>query len=265
MDAHTKIAIQASLEAGKAIMEIYSANDFNIELKQDDSPITKADKKANDIINRFLLKTGIPIISEENSIADFEERKHWKNYWIVDPLDGTKEFIKRNGEITVNIALVIDEKLQLGIIYVPETKTLFYANVSEKLAHKAILKNHITSITTIAEIAKKITPSAYNNSITVVGSRSHMNEKTQNYFDQLKLVHRNKTIQFVAVGSSLKFCFLAEGKAHIYPRFSPTMEWDTAAGHAICNAVGIEIIDINTQKPLQYNKQHLLNPNFIAH
>jgi 3'(2'), 5'-bisphosphate nucleotidase len=261
-NANLTIAIQAALEAGEAIMNVYDSPDFGIEIKEDLSPLTKADKKANDIINTYLIPTQIPIISEENKQTEYSIRKDWEHCWIVDPVDGTKEFIKRNGEFTVNIALVTNGLPTLGVIYVPVTKTLYVANVSTKIAYKALLKNHKTTMEDISKVAQALQPKDASNTVQVVGSRSHMSEETVNYVDALK--NEGKNVSIVSKGSSLKFCLVAEGNADVYPRFAPTMEWDTAAGQAICNAVGVSVISEVTKAPLFYNKENLLNPWFIC-
>jgi len=262
MNKNLKIAIEASLEAGEAIMEIYDSV-FEVEYKDDKSPLTAADKKSNDIINGFLKPTNIPIISEENKQIDYLDRKDWSLYWIVDPVDGTKEFIKRNGEFTVNIALVENGKPVFGVIYVPASKTLFYGEVSTKKAFKAELETHKVLIETILGLRKTIAPkSNESNLMEVVGSRSHMNQETLDYVEKLK--SEGKEVEIVSKGSSLKFCLVAEGQADVYPRFAPTMEWDTAAGQAICNAAGIKVISQETQEPLLYNKENLLNPWFLV-
>ncbi|MCH7524249.1 MAG: 3'(2'),5'-bisphosphate nucleotidase CysQ [Bacteroidetes bacterium] len=259
---HLQIAVQASLEAGKAIMKVYSTA-FNIEYKDDKSPLTEADKRANDIINSYLIPTLIPIISEENKQIDYDVRKNWKTCWIVDPVDGTKEFIKRNGEFTVNIALVTDGKPELGVIYVPATKILYFADVNLKKAYKAELDVHETTIKEVLAKSKQLNPKTGNsNPVQVVASRSHISQETLDFIDVLKT--KGNDVEIVSKGSSLKFCLVAEGKADVYPRFAPTMEWDTAAGQAICNAVGINVISKQTNKPLLYNKENLLNPWFLV-
>ncbi|HNQ27862.1 MAG TPA: 3'(2'),5'-bisphosphate nucleotidase CysQ [Aquaticitalea sp.] len=255
------IAIRASLEAGAAIMEIYQ-KPFDVELKEDRSPLTQADKASNSNILSHLEYTNIPIISEESRQTDYAIRSKWSRCWIVDPLDGTKEFVKRNGEFTVNIALVEDQVPILGVIYVPVTKELYFANVREGKSYKAQLTAHNDTLEQILESAKTLNPNTAVDTIRVVGSRSHMSQETLDYMEQLKT--NGKTIEVVSKGSSLKFCLLAEGLADAYPRFAPTMEWDTAAGHAICNAVGIEVISKETDLPLLYNKENLLNPWFLA-
>ena len=262
MNKNLKTAIEASLKAGEVIMQVYDTA-FNVELKDDKSPLTEADKKANDIINSFLIPTEIPIISEENKQTDYEVRKTWETCWIVDPVDGTKEFIKRNGEFTVNIALVTNGKPVLGVIYVPAVKTLYYADVTKKVGFKVELEDHNTSIEYIFEHAEKLQPKGSDsNPIQVVGSRSHMSQDTLDYVDTLKT--DGKEVEIVSKGSSLKFCLVAEGNADVYPRFAPTMEWDTAAGQSICNAVGIDVISKDTNSTLLYNKENLLNPFFLV-
>lgn len=255
------IAIIASVKAGEAIMKVYS-NKIDVVYKEDESPLTLADKNANKIINKYLVKSKIPIISEENKILTYEERKNWKQCWIVDPLDGTKEFIKRNGEFTVNIALIKNNKPIIGVIYVPVSKTLYFTSDNSSKSYKALLKTNTIIIDEIFNNAVEIFPTQKNNNILrIVGSRSHLNDTTKNYIS--KIEKKNK-IKIVSKGSSLKFCLVAEGGAEIYPRFAPTMEWDTAAGQAICEAVGVKVIDITTNEPLKYNKQNLMNPYFLV-
>jgi 3'(2'), 5'-bisphosphate nucleotidase len=261
MKENIRIAIQAALEAGKEILKVYES-DFSIEIKDDASPLTVADKNANAIIVSFLEKTPIPIISEENKAIDFSVRKRWKRCWIVDPLDGTKEFIKRNGEFTVNIALVEMGTPILGVIYVPVTKTLYFTNSENTKSFKIDLDAEVASINYILDNAVEITPSTGAASpIKIVGSRSHLNEATANFISEIE---NENEVEIVSKGSSLKFCLVAEGKAHIYPRYAPTMEWDTAAGQAICQAVGVHVLDITTGQSLQYNKENLLNNHFLV-
>ena len=261
INKHLQIAIEASLKAGEIIMQVYDTP-FNVEIKDDNSPLTEADRKANDIINSFLEKTPIPIISEENKQIDFKVRKNWDTSWIVDPVDGTKEFIKRNGEFTVNIALIHKGVPQLGVIYVPVTKTLYFADTLKGEAFKSELTFHNSSIGDVLENAERLKTKQSTNTIEVVGSRSHMSKETLDFIEDLKITGKN--VEIVSKGSSLKFCLIAEGKADVYPRFAPTMEWDTAAGQAICNSVGVEVISEDTKKSLLYNKENLLNPWFIV-
>ena len=261
MNKNLIIAVQAAVHGGAEIMKIYQQEDLGVEYKEDNSPLTLADKACNDIINSYLINTEFPIISEENKQLDYSERKDWETCWIVDPLDGTKEFVKRNGEFTVNIALVTNGKPILGVIYVPVTKELYFADVLNKKTLKAVLESHKVDSNNIVNISSEINPSSSTKElIKVVGSRSHMNDETQNFVDSLN--KKFDQVEIVSKGSSLKFCLVAEGKADVYPRFAPTMEWDTAAGQAICEAVGLEVISKETEKPLLYNKENLLNPWF---
>ena len=263
MNSNLKVAIEASIFAGYEIMKIYN-EDFNYELKGDLSPLTAADKNANDVINKYLETTNIPIISEENEQTDYETRKKWKKCWIVDPLDGTKEFIKRNGEFTVNIALIDNGKPILGVIYIPVEEKLYYADVEKGETYIIDFNKKNISEKSFFEksVLIKKRDKTEKAKIRIVGSRSHMNKETLKFIDNLKA--DNFEVEVVSKGSSLKFCLVAEGKADIYPRFSPTMEWDTAAAHAICKASGFSIIGEDTKEELTYNKQNLLNPWFIC-
>lgn len=261
MKNNLTIAIRASLDAGKAILKVY-ATPFDVEVKGDNSPLTMADKNASDVINGYLSKLSYPIISEETRNATFDERSGWQTCWIVDPLDGTKEFIKRNGEFTVNIALVENGNPILGVIYVPVTKTLYYTSEDSKKAFKVVVSSEEETMEAIFANASEIKPATSEASpIKIVGSRSHLNEDTAQFISE---VEKNNDVEIVSKGSSLKFCLVAEGEAHIYPRYAPTMEWDTAAGQAICQAVGLTVMDTTTKKPLRYNKENLLNPYFIV-
>ena len=262
MERNIKTALKAALKAGEAIMQVYDSV-IEVEYKDDKSPLTEADKQSNNIINSFLIPTGIPIISEENKQIDFAIRKQWNQCWIVDPVDGTKEFIKRNGEFTVNIALIENGSPIIGVIYVPAEKVIYYANVPEGEAFKTKLESHETPVEEVLKNAHKLKPKqGDSNPVHVVGSRSHMNQETLDFIDGLK--SSGKEVEIVSRGSSLKFCLVAEGNADIYPRYAPTMEWDTAAGQAICNAVGIQVISKETNKALLYNRENLLNPWFLV-
>ncbi len=260
MKTNLAIAIQASLDAGIEILKVYET-DINVEIKGDDSPLTLADKNANDVINSYLLSTNIPIISEENKQLAYSERKDWTQCWIVDPLDGTKEFIKKNGEFTVNIALIKDGKPVLGVIYVPVSKELYFTSEDGKTSKKITVSSEEEAIEDLINKAKVIAPSKSTSVVKIVGSRSHLNEATEKFIAETE---KKNTVEIVSKGSSLKFCLVAEGLAHLYPRFAPTMEWDTAAGQAICNAVGVSVIDQSTGEPMQYNKPNLLNNYFLV-
>lgn len=257
-----RTAIEASIAAGREIMTVYLQEDFQVEIKNDETPLTLADKKANQIINKYLKSSGIPIISEENEELTFQERKNWKECWIVDPLDGTKEFIKKNGEFTVNIALVSKGRPQLGVIYAPALNLLYFTIVSEQKAYKIYVPAEGIVFEEIFNTAKEIQPKRISDCIKVVGSRSHMNDATLNFIEELKKTKRE--VQVVSKGSSLKFCLLAEGEAHYYPRFGPTMEWDTAAGQAICEAVGLSCKFQDSGESITYNRENLRNGNFYV-
>lgn len=258
-----KIAVSASIEAGEEILKIYN-KDFSVEYKDDNSPLTEADLVSNKIITKHLASTKIPIISEENKQLPFSVRKTWPVCWIVDPIDGTKEFIKKNNEFTVNIALTENGVCKAGVIYVPVTKELYYTNSTKTKAYKSIIPNSKLNLGTFLCNEKDcIKPmQEKSNLIKIVGSRSHMNNDTLTFIKTLK--DKNKKVEIVSKGSSLKFCLVAEGEANIYPRFAPTMEWDTAAGQAICEAVGLKVIDQLTQKPIMYNRKTLLNNYFVV-
>jgi 3'(2'), 5'-bisphosphate nucleotidase len=261
MEDNLNLAIKAALDAGKAILEIYQT-DFNFESKEDSSPVTKADLIANDVINDHLIATGIPIISEESKQTPFEIRKNWKKCWIVDPLDGTKEFIKKNGEFTVNIALVVDGIPKLGVIYAPIFQTIYFTSENASRSYKTVLTPKISSATGILKNAMEIRPVSKEKKVTkLLVSRSHLNEETRRFIS--KITNKEKT-EIISMGSSLKFCHMAEGKADICPRFSPTMEWDTAAGQAICEAVGLQFLDTRSMESLKYNKNSLVNTSFIV-
>lgn len=262
MQKELSVAIRAAIEAGKEILKIYHSN-FEVEIKNDASPLTIADKNANTRINFFLKPTGIPIISEENNQIDYNERKNWETCWIVDPLDGTKEFIKKNGEFTVNIALVKNGKPILGVIYVPVSKTIYFGSQHLSTSKKLILKEAKESVQEIINKAKIIKPQTPENTIKIVGSRSHLNEDTKDFIEKITS-ETNKEVKMVSIGSSLKFCLVAEGEAQVYPRFAPTMEWDTAAGDAICRMVSLQVIDRKTGEPMRYNKENLLNNYFLV-
>ncbi len=260
----------AAKRAGKAILEVYDS-DFEVEQKDDNSPLTLADKKSNEIITEVLEQTKtvnsstVPILSEEGREIPYDERKKWEYFWLVDPLDGTKEFIKRNGEFTVNIALIHGNKPVLGIIYIP-VKDIFYFAAVNLGAYILESSESITDELSVRELmvkSKKLPLTNNNNSqLTIVGSRSHTSEELTAFVDKLKNKHGN--VEFLSSGSSLKLCLVAEGKADVYPRFGPTMEWDTAAGQAIVEQAEGRVIDILTNEPLSYNKNNLLNPFFIV-
>ena len=265
MNSTLQLAIQAALDAGEAILSIYNDSnaDFNIERKADNSPLTIADKKANERIMEYLKTSSYPIISEENKNLDYTERKSWKSLWIVDPLDGTKEFIKRNGEFTVNIALIENGTPILGVIYVPCLKRLYYGDLKLGAYKVDNIENSASlDLKKLTDNSIKLPLENQERPFTVVCSRSHMSEQTAEFIKKLEKEH--KEIQLTSIGSSLKICLVAEGTADVYPRFAPTMEWDTAAGHAIVKAMGKNLYKEDETSPLEYNKENLLNPYFIV-
>lgn len=250
-------AINAALSAGEKIRHIYEAGKFETEYKAVNSPLTLADKTAHEIICRELSISSFPILSEEGNNHAFETRKHWKTFWLVDPLDGTKEFIKKNGEFTVNIALIQNEKPVLGVIYIPVTRELYFAD--KKGAYKSSFS---TLCENIYKNAQKLPLPLHHSEYIAVTSGSHMNVETQKYIETLE--KQNKTLKIINKGSSIKLCMLAEGSAHCYPRMGTTMEWDTAAGHAIARMAGKNVCEYPGGKELKYNKIDLHNPNFIV-
>jgi len=243
------LARSAAVKAGHKILEVYHSDHFEIELKADQSPLTKADKAAHDIIQEVLETTGIPILSEEGREMAYEERENWKYLWIVDPLDGTKEFIKRNGEFTVNIALVKDGVPVLGVIYVPVQDKLYAG--AKNLGAMLRVNNQERVLSKMEKVDLR------EPGLRVVASRSYLNKETEAFLKTLT------EPVVVTMGSSLKFMMLAEGLADIYPRFAPTMEWDTAAAQAILKVLGGDVID-KRGISLSYNKINLLNPYFRA-
>ncbi len=261
------VAIQAALKAGAEIMRVYTDPnaDFEIEKKADNSPLTVADRKSHAVIASMLADTPYPVLSEEGKKMPQEERMRWDELWVVDPLDGTKEFIKRNGEFTVNIAYVKNGSPEAGVIYVPVKRQLYFAD-TEWGAYKAEdiqeLKEGTTIDSLIADCRRLPEPGNRHDNFVIVASRSHLTPETQAYIDEMSKKHEK--VETVSSGSSLKLCLVAEGKADAYPRFAPTMEWDTAAGHAIVRAAGGEVYNAGSDKPLQYNKEDLLNPWFIV-
>jgi len=255
-------AILASLKAGEEILNVYQSDDFEIQLKSDDSPLTIADQRAHKAIVSIIDELGIPVLSEEGEHSSYEERKLWKQCWIVDPLDGTKEFIKRNDEFTVNLALIDEGKPVSGVIYVPVYRRLYFADIELGAFRTDDIENWEDGLDKLIQASRQL-PFEYNSDeIRVVGSRSHMNEETQSYFEQLTKEYSK--VKIISKGSSLKLCMIAENQADIYPRFSPTMEWDIAAGHAIVSASGGKVLHIDSKTELTYNKEDLLNPSFMC-
>lgn len=239
-----------ALEAGNTIMEIYN-REFSIGYKDDKSPLTEADLSSNDVIIKALEKYNIPIMSEEGKMISYRDRKDWEYYWCIDPIDGTKEFIKKNGEFTVNIALIHKETPILGVVYAPALKDMYKAKKGE-----GAFKNGEKLPLEVNDTTEK--------SLRVVASKSHLSEETQVFIDDLAKSTEN--IEQVSKGSSLKLVMVAEGAADVYPRLAPTMEWDTAAADAIVRESGKMTYQFNDSfiDPVIYNKEDLLNPWFVV-
>lgn len=251
LDKQINQIIELAIKAGEAALEIYNSGDFEIELKSDNSPLTKADKISNEIIVSGLsaIEPSIPILSEEGKEIPFEERKTWKRFWLVDPLDGTKEFIKKNGEFTINIALIEDRLPIWGVIFVPVTGELYWGGVktgSWKRDNRGSenIKLHVSS-------------KNQNDYLTVVQSRSNSGKEEEEFYSKFRV--KNK----ISKGSSLKMCMVAEGKADLYFRGGPTWEWDTGAGHAILRGAGGYFVN-KDKSELIYNKKVLKNFGFIV-
>ncbi|MEX1221478.1 MAG: 3'(2'),5'-bisphosphate nucleotidase CysQ [Idiomarina sp.] len=254
--------ITIARQAGDAIMQVYGEGDFAVQSKTDDSPLTRADLAAHKVIVAGLeqLSVQYPVLSEESESISWDQRRQWQTYWLVDPLDGTKEFIKRNGEFTVNIALIHQGEPVFGVVYAPVLNDMYWGLVAgisgatEGATGSVAYRND-----------QQIQAKSANNSdkLTVVGSRSHQSAELSGYLEQL-----GKPYELVAMGSSLKICLVASGEADLYPRLGPTCEWDTAAAHAVALAAGASVTELggtNNGKPLRYNQtESLLNPYFLC-
>jgi len=257
-------AVKVSIKAGKAILDIYGS-DFSVSSKADKSPLTRADMASHALITQALINTGLPILSEEGREIPWSKRSSWNAFWLVDPLDGTKEFVNRNGDFTVNIAYIEGGFPCAGVIYIPVTDELYLGmgvagafkfSGAEKLLERS------SGMGSFLGSGQRLQSEHGKRSYTVVGSRSHMNSETEAFILELRKSHGH--IDFMSRGSSLKICMVAEGRADIYPRFAPTMEWDTAAGQAVAEAAGAVVVDATTGERLRYNKPELLNPWFIV-
>jgi 3'(2'), 5'-bisphosphate nucleotidase len=251
-DPSTEIgaAVEAAEEAARQILRVYESGDFKVERKDDLSPLSVADRRAHTAIVNALEKTGLPMLSEEGARIPYEQRKLWTRFWMVDPLDGTKEFLKRNGEFTVNIALLEGNEPVLGVVTVPVTGQTYFA-VRGKGAF-------LREKSSVQALARRKSADRKRRGLRVIASRSHMSAETQQFLSTLD--HP----ELVSSGSSLKFMLVATGEADLYPRFAPTMEWDTAAAHAIVNEVGLGVYQDLSSEPLTYNKPDLMNPHFVC-
>lgn len=257
------IALQAAVEAGKEILRIYNSN-YETSYKDDNSPLTTADLAAHRIIAERLSETQLPLLSEEGKDIPYADRKNWKLWWLVDPLDGTREFIKRNGEFTVNIALMSDNQPVAGVIYLP-VKSLLYFGSAGTGSYRLMQKDNLPETVSIKELmirGNRLPFSESLNEIKVLASRSHGNAETDAFIEELQKKHPH--LNLLNAGSSYKFCLLAEGSATHYPRFGPTMEWDIAAGVAILQHAGGQIFTWPERETPCFNKPELLNPWFVA-
>ncbi|MCF8078245.1 MAG: 3'(2'),5'-bisphosphate nucleotidase CysQ [Desulfobacterales bacterium] len=273
MKSEIVLAAKTALAAGREILKIYETG-FSVEEKADGSPLTQADRCAHEIIQAALFDTGLPLLSEEGRDIAYDQRKAWHRFWLVDPLDGTKEFIHRRGEFTVNIALIENGRPVLGVVYLPTTGALYAAarglgawrldrkqlSILEALSQELPRKSAWSKIA--GDAGRLPLPRRAQRPFTIIGSRSHGTEAVSAYVQRQEKEHGQ--VDFISAGSSLKFCRVAEGAADVYPRFGPTMEWDTAAGQAVAEAAGAEVVEAESGRPLVYNKPDLKNPWFIV-
>ena len=260
------LAARTAIKAGQEIMEVYGKNDVKVRLKADDSPVTEADLRANAIITSALGSSGLPVLSEEGGEIPFDERKEWSLFWLVDPLDGTKEFIDRNGEFTVNIALIKGQAPVAGVVYVPVTDVLYSGIAGRAIRHQGAsgIAGSFNEATHDGPGSKSVRlPCDVEKNYDIVGSRSFMDEKTLAFIGRFREKYSGSRL--ITRGGALKLCMIAEGSAAIYPRLNNISEWDTAAGHAVILAAGGNVVQaLHTGRPLVYNKESSANPWFIA-
>lgn len=254
-------AIKAAVKAGEVILQVYNQIDLAVDLKEDNTPITAADRAAHTVIEEMLKDSGLPFFSEEGEQVGYDVRSSWERYWLVDPLDGTKEFIKRNGEFTVNIALIENGTPVMGVVYVPVTGVLYCGGLGLG-AWKCSHVKRVESWDLIAESAQKLPLKQRRDNYVLVGSRSFQTKETDAYFEECKRVFDK--VDIISVGSSLKLCMVAEGTADEYPRLGNINEWDTAAGDAVVRASGGSVTEWESGEPMSYNKECLKNPWFTA-
>lgn len=257
----TIVALKAAVLAGAEIMEVHGGN-LHTRYKEDDSPVTLADQRAHEAILKTLQITGIPVLSEEMAAPDFGMRRQWQQYWLVDPLDGTKEFVRGGEDFTVNIALMENNHPVMGIIVLPASGRVYVGGTAMGATYKAKLKT-LEWTPGLKTSFREIKPEKTANKIGVAVSISHLSEDTLAYVGELRRKYGEERVEILRRGGAVKFCLLAEGNAMMYPRFSPCMEWDTAAGQAICEATGATMKRFEDMQPLEYNKKSLLNPPFI--
>ncbi len=264
------MALRTAVAAGEDIMGVYGG-EFAVDHKEDRSPLTEADRRSHARITEALASEGIPVLSEEGRDIPYDERRAWPALWIVDPLDGTKEFVKRNGEFTVNIALSRDGRPVLGVVYAPAMDVLYlgatdwggYKLAADRAILRAVAAEAGNALERFIRLAVRLPfEPAGARPFTVVASRSHRSPETDAFIEARR--GERGGIELVSIGSSLKMCLVAEGSADVYPRFAPTMEWDTAAGQAVAEASGASVLSAATGSPLAYNKPDLTNPWFIV-
>ena len=255
------ISVNAAIEAGKKILEVYE-KEFEVEIKSDNSPLTEADKRSHNTIKEILSPLSIEILSEEGKQLSYDERKDWKKFWLIDPLDGTKEFVKRNGEFTVNIALVENGLPVAGVVHVPVTGKTYFGSEDNGSFEFTYEKDSDKLIEEYISGAEKLPVKDQPQTYTVVASRSHNTPETEEFIDEKRKEFGE--VNCISSGSSIKLCLVAEGKANVYPRLAPTMEWDTAAGHAVAKFSGCRVYNFKTGNELEYNKENLLNPWFVV-
>ena len=264
-------AVAAALQAGGSILDVYRS-DFTVETKADRSPLTQADMQSHRIIKDKLARHGIPFVSEEGRDLPYAQRSRWERLWIVDPLDGTKEFVKRNGEFTVNIALIEMGVPVMGVVYAPVNRWLYFA-AKELGAYKMTDvapadisfddSGHEQQLNELINNSEKIPLDQKGREVyTIVGSRSHGTPELDAFVEAKR--REKGAVEFIAAGSSLKICLVAEGAADIYPRLGPTMEWDTAAGQAVAECAGARMYIYDDGQPLRYNREEMLNPWFVV-
>jgi 3'(2'), 5'-bisphosphate nucleotidase len=267
MEEMLVVSVRAALQAGKIIMEYYGNNPV-VQLKADESPVTEADKKAEELILKQINPFSIPVVAEESVASGNIPKVSKELFWLVDPLDGTKEFLKQNGEFTVNIALIENYRPVMGVVYAPALKELFVGSVilpSRKYSDIDPYSPPDLGYDALVNAGKVLSTSQKNagrNRMTVVGSRSHLSQETVDYVEKLK--EKYGEVELTSIGSSLKFCILAEGRATLYPRFGPTMEWDTAAGHAIALFTGCKMISYPDGNDFVYGKKNFRNSWFVV-
>ncbi len=274
-----RLAVETSLDAARAILEVYEDQNIDVSIKADRSPLTRADRRSHEIIVDRLASSGLPVLSEEGGIRPYAERREWPCYWLVDPLDGTKEFISRNGEFTVNLALVADAAPRLGVVCAPAAGWIYWGRPGNGPAYRARFEPEAQSRTVLQSgvpVAVACVTGAESSPVRVIASRSHGGPDTEAFI--MEIERQRGPVQRVPCGSSLKICRVAEGQADIYPRLAPTMEWDTAAAQAVLEAAGGRMLEFDVTRPamdymnaprmglkrLQYNKANLLNPWFVA-